>query len=179
MTDASTIPVGYQVRDFIDADRLREDLAFSDANLSDAMMRQAALFSHYGVLAAQASRQVDVVKLLLENTEAAIYNMLRGRAAAQGEKTTEVQLEKAVSRADRVVAMKKALIEAKQVEANAKTAMEAFRHKRDMLVQVGLISREELKGDLRMSAAQDAARIRAEAYEMQKEKMHNIAAGMT
>jgi len=63
----------YTVRDFVDAGKLKSDLAYSTNDLSDAMMRQASLFSHYGVLLAQASHQVDVVKMLLENTEAAVY----------------------------------------------------------------------------------------------------------
>jgi len=61
-------------------------------------------------------------------------------------------LEKAVSRNDRVVSMKRALAQAKRVETVTKTAVEAFRHRRDMLVQQGLISREEMKGQLGIAA---------------------------
>lgn len=158
---------GYNIKDFVDPAQLKVDLAFSDNDLTTAMMQQASLFSHYGVLLAQASRQVDVVDLLLENTEAAVYKMLRDRAATAGEKVTETMLEKMVSRHERVIAMKRSLNEAKRVEATCKTAVEAFRHRRDMLVQMGLISREEMKGELSIrakSANEEAIRESAKRY---------------
>lgn len=141
----------YNVVDFIDAAQLRRDLAFSPVDLTSAMIDQSSMFAHYGVLAAQASRQVDVVKLLLENTEAVVYKLIRDDMATKGEKVTEALLEKLVARHPRVISMKKALNEAKRVEAIGKTAVEAFRHRRDMLVQQGLISREEMKGEIRIA----------------------------
>jgi hypothetical protein len=148
--DTAKEPVTYPVKDFIDARQLKSDLAYSPNDLTSAMMNQASMFSHYGVLAADASRQVDVVKMLLEQSEAAVYKLLRDQAAAAGEKVTEAQLEKQVARHSRVISMKKALNEAKRVESIGKTAVESFRHRRDMLVQLGLISREEMKGELRI-----------------------------
>ena len=150
--DTGKVSRGYAVQDFVDPDQLKRDVAFSAADLTSAMMGQASMFSHYGVLAANAARQVDVVKLILENTEAAIYKILRDQAATNGEKVTETQLEKMVSRHERVIAMKKSLNEAKRCEANAKIAVESFRHRRDMLVQMGLLSREEMKGELSIRA---------------------------
>ena len=178
MTEQAVIPNGYQVRDFVDVAQLTKDLAFSPANLSDAMMQQAAMFSHYGVLAAEASRQVDVVKLLLETTEAAIDNLFRSKAVSLGEKTTEAQLEKRVSREARVIGMKQALNEAKRIEATAKTAVEAFRHKRDMLIQMGLISREEMKGDLRINGSA-YAQTRQDAEDAQRERTRANAARLS
>lgn len=151
----------YHVRDFVDAAQLKQDLAYSPNNLTDAMMNQASIFSHYGVLAAEASRQVDTVKMLLENTEAAVYQKIRSDIAQAGEKATEAQMEKLVARNPRVIAMKKALGQAKRVENICKTAVEAFRHRRDMLVQAGLLSREEMKGEVRIAernAMEDARR---------------------
>lgn len=142
----------YEVRQLIDTEQLNRDMTFSPTNLTDAMMAQAALFAHYGVLAAKASRQVDDVKLLLENVEAKVYRKIRDEAASSGTKMTEAQLEKAVAINEHVIAFRKALNEAKQIEAISKTAVEAFRHRRDMLVQQGLISREEMKGELSIAA---------------------------
>lgn len=141
----------YPVKDFVDAFQLRKDLAFSPNNLTDAMMQQASMFSHYGVLAAEASRQVDVIKMLLENTEAAIYKIVRDDMNTKGEKFTEALLEKIIARHPRTISMKKALNEAKRVESIGKVAVESFRHRRDMLVQQGLISREEMKGEVRIA----------------------------
>lgn len=163
--DAAPRSQGYTIKDFVDPAQLKKDLAFSNNDLTSAMMQQASLFSHYGVLAAQAARQVDVVKLLLENTEAAVYKLLRDQAASAGDKVTEAQLEKMIARHDRVIAMKKSLNEAKRVENITKTAVEAFRHRRDMLVQMGLISREEMKGELSIRAKSAAEMARESSIE--------------
>lgn len=158
---ADPIPVAlaYAVKDFIDANMMKSDLSFNPLNLTDAMMQQSSMFSHYGVLAAQASHQVDVIKLLLENTEAAVYKVIRDDMISTGDKYTETLLEKMVSRNSRVIGMKKALNEAKRVESIGKIAVEGFRHRRDMLVQHAFIAREEMKGELRVadkSAREDA-----------------------
>lgn len=150
--DAAKETMGYQVRDFIDAKKLREDLAYSPHNLTDAMINQASMFSYYGVLSADAAKQVDVVKMLLENTEAAVSQIIRDEAAAAGEKVTEGGIATKIARHPRVISMKKSLNEAKRVESIGKTAVESFRHRRDMLVQLGLIQREEMKGELSIQA---------------------------
>jgi len=154
----------FKVENFIDAKQLKRDLAINPLDLDTAQMEQASLFAHYGELAANAAHQTDVVELLLETTEAAVYKLLRDNAAAAGEKVTEAQLEKLVSRHARVISMKKALNEAKRVEAMGKTALEAFRQKRDMLMQQGATQREERKGEL----ATLARSAREDAFEHQK-----------
>jgi hypothetical protein len=136
------------VRNYVETVKLKEDLGYSLVDLSGAQAEQAQLFAHYGIQAAKAARQVDNVKLLLENTEAAVYRVLRDKMVASGEKVTEALLDKLVTRHERVTIVKKALNEAKQIEAIAKTAVEAFRHRKDMLVQHGATEREEMKGEL-------------------------------
>lgn len=139
------------VMDYTDPKVLGADLSYSTADLSTAMQKQSPLFAHYGVLAAKASAQVDALKLVLETTEANVYKVLRSSLLATGDKPTEAQLEKLVSAHEKVIAIKKAIIKAKQIESNAKTAVEAFRHRKDMLIQHGLISREEMRGDIRIA----------------------------
>lgn len=148
------------VKQFIDPDQLKKDLSYSLADLSSAMVTQGSMFVHYGTLASKASRQVDNVKMLLEVTEAKVYRRLRDDAAKAGTKMSEAQLEKAVATHKRVIDTKIALNEAKQIEATAKTAVEGFRHRRDMLIQLGLIEREQMKGEVsinRRKEADDAA----------------------
>lgn len=144
----TSTPRSIKVIEYVDGPQLKRDLGFSTADLSSAMQDQAALFADYGVKASQASMQVDKMKLLLDNTEAEVSRRERDAKVLKGEKVTEPQLAAIVTRHPRVVAAKQALNEAKQIESVAKTAVEAFRHRRDMLVQQGLISREEMKGEL-------------------------------
>ncbi|SER28761.1 hypothetical protein SAMN05216548_114109 [Faunimonas pinastri] len=149
-------PTKFKVRNYIDAGQLKADMSYSLADLSSAMMNQGALLVHYGILASKASRQVDSLKMLLENAEAQVYRALRDAALKTGEKITEAALEKKVAVHSQVVSLKRCLNEAKQIEAIAKIAVEGFRHRRDMLIQQGLISREEMKGEISISRRNEA-----------------------
>ena len=150
-TTVTAVAPAYTVKQFIDATQLKADLSFSTADIHTAMMNQAQLLTHYGILAAKASRQVDDIKLLIENAEARVYRLLRDKAVADKEKVTEVQLEKQVSIQSQVVSFKRGLNEARQIEDICKVTVEAFRHRKDMLVQQGAYSREEMKGEMSMS----------------------------
>lgn len=141
----------FKVKNWLDDEDLKGKLAYSNADLSQAMSEQASLFAHFGVLLARSSKQVDDIKILIENTEARVDREIRTAMAVLGEKVTETIIERKIARHPQVVAFKRALNEAKQIEAVAKTTLEAFRHRRDMLVQQGATSREEMKGELSMS----------------------------
>jgi len=138
----------YKVKREIDPGQLKRDLSYSLADLSNAMVEQAALFAHYGGILARAARQVDNFDLVLDTTEAAVYRKIKDELTNSGDKIVVADIDRQVRRHEKVIAARKALNEAKQIEAEAKTAVEAFRHRRDMLVQQGLISREEMKGEL-------------------------------
>jgi hypothetical protein len=154
----------FKVKNYFDTAQARLDSQVNPVDLSGSMMEQAGRYLEYGELAAKAARQVDDVKLLLENTEAAVHRRLKDDAVAAGEKPTVPDLEKAVARHPKVIAMKKALNEARQIEAVGKVVVEAFRQRRDMLVQLGAHEREEMKGELTIRARQD----REEQYEATK-----------
>jgi hypothetical protein len=142
----------FKVKTFIDSAQVKKDLAYSPSSLSDAFMQQASMFAHYGVLGAQASKQVDDFKLTLETWQAKVARDIRDQKIADGEKSTEASIAAEVANHSKIIALKRALNEAKQIEASAKVVVEAFRHRRDMLIQDGLRSREELKGELSMAA---------------------------
>lgn len=137
-----------RIRSIIDGQALRRDAIVNPNGLSEAMMEQASLTAHYHTLAAEAARQVDDAKLLLENVEAQVYRVIRDELASSGEKVTEALLERLVARHQRVIDTKKALNEAKQIEAVAKGAVQAMRDRKDMLVQLGSNEREEMKGEI-------------------------------
>lgn len=154
----------YQVRSFIDEDQFKADIGFSLTDLSGAMMSQASLFAHYGVLCARAAKQVDDCKLLLENAEAKVYRLLRDKYTAAGTKVTEAMLEKEVSVHPTVVQFKKALNEARQVEAITKVYVEAFRNRKDMLIQEGAQQRKEMDGEVYVSRRNVADEINREQF---------------
>jgi len=167
------MPTTITVKQFLDPDKLKADLAFSVNDLSSAMMEQSAILAYYGVLAAQAAKQVDLLKLALENKEAALYQRERKQSAVSGEKLTETMLEKRIAVNAEIIKLKIDLSEAKRIEATTKIAVESFRHRRDMLVQLGLIEREEMKGELRIMAKQDAQNVVESAKARELDRLRN------
>ena len=161
----------YTVKEFIDAEELRADLSFSVNDLTSAMMTQASRLVEYGIKLSKASKQVDDLKMMLQTVEARVYRQLRDKAlvasaikddeepeekgkrkrASASDKLTEAQLSQMVASEEVVIKVNRLLNEAKQIESIAKVAVESFRHRRDMLVQMGMLSREEMKGEVSIS----------------------------
>lgn len=157
----------FQVQQFIDIDQMRRDMAYSPADMGSAMMDQAALFAHYGALLSRASSQVEKAKMVLETAMAKVAKRIRSDAAIKGDKLTEPQLAAEVALHKSVIAMKIAVSEAKEIEQLAKTAVEGMRHKRDMLIQASVTSREEMKGELSLTMK----RINDETNEQTKQRL--------
>lgn len=160
MTDETTqtaapavVKPAIRVINHIDGEQAKQDVAYSLADLSSAMQEQASLHLHYGELAAKASRQVDDLKITLEAAESKVYRKLRDDYDTAGKKITEKLLEMETAAHPTIHAIKKAINEAKQIEAIAKAAVQAFGHRKDMLVQHGAKDRVELQGELRIQAA--------------------------
>lgn len=145
----------YKVKQYINSAELKKDLTYSPNDLSDAMMQQAGLFAHYAEIHANAERQVDDLKLLLEAAESRVYRELRDIYTVTKEKVTEAFLEKEVAAHKNIRTIKLALNEAKQIAAIAKGGVEAFRHRKDMLVQNGATERQEREGEMRMHISRD------------------------
>ncbi len=150
MTDDKTKRM-VNVEQFISAEQLSEDLQFSPVNLSDAMMTQASQFAYYAGVNAKAQHQVDRFKLKVEVLEAKLDKSIRDTAADEGKKTTDKSIMAEIKRNPAYVMIVKALNESKMVAALAKEGLEAWRHRKDMLIQLGAAQREEQKGELRMN----------------------------
>lgn len=149
------------IKTFINIKKMKEDLAFTDADLSDGFMNQAALFAHYAHRAHQAALQVDRFKHTVEILEARLDRAIRDEAAEAGRKVTEKAIEAAIKCDDRHINAVKRLNEAKMIAGLCKDAAEAFRHRRDMLIQMGADIRQEKSGELRMKSPGETARDRA------------------
>lgn len=139
------------VKSLITPAQLKADVAFSDTDLSSAMMRQASLFAHYGVIAAAAQRQMTQADNQVEVTRALVANEVRKSLAEAGEKATEAKIAAEVTMDSRVIECEKDLVDAQFVYELARQSVEAFKHRRDMLVQVAKIQLEERQGQVRMS----------------------------
>ncbi|MEO9457216.1 hypothetical protein [Chromobacterium phragmitis] len=145
------------ITNFVDPEQLRKDVSISDAKLDEELINHSAMLAYYGGLAAKARLQRDKCKTSLEIGEAKLSETIRQRMMDDGQKVTEARLEQLV-RCDPKYAMLRQLYD----EANAAceqtlVALEAFKQRSSMLIQLASSSRQERGADLAMRGI-DAAK---------------------
>lgn len=138
------------LKTFIDPDRLQDDLNFSTNNISLAMTRQAALFAHYSNLSAQAEYQRDRAKQQVDLLKATLDQKFRDSLSMAGTKYTETSLDSLITKDSTYQAAVTRAHEARAIAKMVDTAADSFRHRKDMLIQVGADAREEKKGNMLM-----------------------------
>lgn len=141
-----------QSKIFIDPAQLRADLNFTEATLEEAQFKQASLFAHYAVLYTEAQHHFDTLKTLLEIEEARIGKQARNDGLVSGYKSTEAQVADEVKGDIKIITLKGRINSARAQMELGKLACEAFKQRRDMLVQIGVSKREERAGELRIQA---------------------------
>lgn len=151
----------------LNPEQIRIDLQI-DVDLNTAMIRQPGLFAHYASLQAQFEREVNKVKTFIDVTEARVEREIRDQNSVTNTKMTEGQIRSMINTDPRVIKLSLQFNESQEQASLAKTTAEAFRHRRDMLVQLAFNYREEGKGALQVSGgnqthAMEVRRERAQA----------------
>lgn len=144
----------FAVKDILDPAKLQADLSINENDLDTGMLRQSGLFAYYGALHAQAEQQLSRMEQLQEIIEARLDRKARDAAAASGTKITEAQVKAAIALEPKAIAIKTAVNKARMVTSLCKSAVDAFRNRRDMLIQLAFNSRSERKGELRLTEGQ-------------------------
>lgn len=161
--------------DKLDPAQFMKDTRINPNDLDTAMLTQAGLFAHYAVVAAKTQERAENLKLKREVLESKIDQEIRDRAATDGTKLTEKMIEAEIHRDVRWVQVQKSL-NAVRAEADlAKSALEALRHKRDMMVQLGVNQREEMKGAVRVKTAEVESAASAASSEAIRKRALEIA----
>lgn len=158
------------VKNFIDGTQARADSTFSLADLSTAFQNQMSFRIHYGELKAQAERQVADLKLRLEAAESIVYREVRDSLLKQNVKITEKLIEMEVNAHRKILAIKIAINEAKQVFEVAKSVYEAFDDRQKMLMSAGAKDRVEMQGDMRLQEIDARAGATKTAAQSMQEK---------
>lgn len=153
------------------ADEIADDVGFDEAHLDDNMVRQPSLVAHYGRLLAEAQYDMDTAKQKLEITESKAAHQLREDANEEGKKISEAQINSTLPTVPSVVKARMQYNRAKADHEGMKTTFEALRHKKDMMVQIGVNRRTEIEGKIngliRAEKQDDAAAdLRREAKNM-------------
>lgn len=138
--------------EFIDPEKLQNDLNFTntDLSVSMAMTRQAALFAHYSTLAAKATWQSDRAKQQVDLVYANLDQQIRDDLTTAGTKFTEKVIESMIVRDSTYQAAMERAHEARAISRMVEAAADSFRHRKDMLIQIGADMRQEKQGKLVM-----------------------------
>lgn len=141
----------------IDNTELAIDIAINPVDLDNGMLSQASLFARYAYKSAQAQSHAEKMKASFEILESALDGEHRSLLADGGGKVTEAMIRQAIVSDGRWGKAQAKLIEARTTASFSKDVLEAFKQKRDMLVQLGINSREEMKGVMRVMDADQLA----------------------
>jgi hypothetical protein len=147
-----------KIKTFVEPDQMITDCAINLSDLDGAFIAQSSLVAYYASRHADAIRQSERLKLMLEVTEARAAKTYREEALAAGEKTTEARISQEVTLNTTVVKARMALIDARQVTDVLKGACDSLRQKRDMLIQLGVDRRDERRGDARLNDIDEASK---------------------
>jgi len=134
----------------VDPKQLAIDIAINQTDLDNGLISQAGLFARYAWTAAQAQAQYEKLKASFEILESKLDGEHRESLAEAGGKVTEAMVRQAVVSDSRWGAAQSRLIDARTNSSFAKDVLESFKQKRDMLVQLAISDREEMKGTLRV-----------------------------
>jgi hypothetical protein len=138
-----------RIQTFIDIERAAKEVAIANSGeiINDSeFFEQASRVFYYTGAVAKAERQVSVLKLQLEMAEAKALTTIRSDALKAGEKVPTEAALKALVRQDKTVTrLDIDLLDAQEVLSTIKGVVEALRHKKDMLVMRGHMSRDERK----------------------------------
>lgn len=134
----------------IDAEQAAKDIKTSYDSLSDDFQHHASLALHYGMKVSQSSAALARIKIQIDAMSAQTAVRIRAQNAKDGVKITEPALKELVSIDPKLVKMKLKLVELSSEHECCRNAFEAFKHRRDMLVQMSKTILEERRGEMRM-----------------------------
>lgn len=130
----------------IDPDVFRQDVSVDPNDLNRCFVEHAGLFAHYAAIQVAAMRAEASARTRMEVIEAKTSLEVRNKAVEDKVKVTEAMIDQAVTLNSEVMKARIAYNTAKAHTQLAHHAVEAFRQRRDMLIQLGASYREEMKG---------------------------------
>lgn len=136
-----------EVKQYINPEQFKKDVSVNMVDLTNAFIQQPALAAYYGMQLAKADEQMGNFKMIMDVTEAKLGTIHRRAIIAEGNKPTELMIAERVNGDKRFIAARKNYNEAKGVFEMLRAATEAFRHRRDMLIQLGTNERQERKSE--------------------------------
>lgn len=138
-----------------DEDTFRGEIAVDPHDITGAMMTNAALFSHYGHMAAKAEHQHDQLKTRMAKLEAILYAQHREALSETKAKPSEAMVDAAVKSDPRWLKLSDQVGQAKLIMAMQDVNKRAFLQRGEFLRSIGADQRQERQGEIRTFAADE------------------------
>lgn len=126
------------------------DASVDPLDISNEMIQQSGLYLKYALKHQKALTAESNAKMKLEITQSAVDMKIREDAVTSGEKLTEKKIEAMTTTNPRVINAQKEYNDAKAAVVLCKDILEALKQKKDMIIQIGVREREEMKGEARV-----------------------------
>jgi hypothetical protein len=132
------------------AEQLMADININMAELNEAFMKQASLYVYYAYQIKSVSTELGRKRIHLDTMFAKLAKECRKEYVNAGIKPTEKMIENQIFITSSYVALNLSIVDLKTTETLLRDCLEALKHKKDMLVQLSVSQREEIKGGMRM-----------------------------
>lgn len=135
---------------FIDDTQIKADISINMSDLDTVMIQHSALELHYATQTAHARRQYERIKSAMEILEAKLDAKVRVAFENEKKKVTEASIRAAVLIDPIYSSAQIRLIDAQHIWKLCEAAENAFRSRKDLLLEVARDRRKEREGQLRV-----------------------------
>ena len=145
---------GTALKVFVDPDQVKVDISINMGDLDTAMIEHPGLELHYAMQTAHARRQYERLKAATEILEAKIDAETREKWVGE-KKPTEAAIKAAVLADKRYSSAQSKLIDAQHIWKLCEATENAFRSRKDLLLEVARDRRKEKEGQMRVLEGQE------------------------
>lgn len=128
-------------------DEVKSDMQINELNLQDNILKQPSLYAYYAYLYSEKMKESSQAKLTLCTVEGQISDQYTAEVEA-GKKMTDSVKEKRMKSEPKWKMAKSLLDKAEAEEEYYRNLLEALKQKRDMLYQLALRQRDEIKSNI-------------------------------
>lgn len=132
-------------------EEVRKDMQINELNLQDSIIKQPSLYAYYAHIYCEKMKVSSNAKVALLALEGQINEQYMAEAEA-GKKLTDKDKEKRLKNEPKWKMAKTLLDKAEAEEEYYRNLLEALRQKRDMLYQLALRQRDEIKSSFSISS---------------------------
>lgn len=177
-----------KLKQFLDIEKFTSEVSEDMSDLTEAMRTQTARCAFYGMMHAQAKKQLSDVNRVVSAIEASLRTkhrkemqtaavQLAEEEGSKPERITAEMVNSALYGDPKMLKVLRIQSEAEEIEATCKVAYNAFKTRESMLISLGNMTRDMMKSQLRIMGNEakssiEGYRARRRERETQTDKSH-------